>query len=143
MSPPGAGAPTEATAGEFEQHARAVLEDSVLRVDGRVRSRLSQARYAAVEAASRRRLFWRRFSLMPAAGAVAATVLIAFVLWPHSHQLDSIVEVAHGTGTVEDLDLLADSDALDLVSSEEPDAGGAFYEWAVEQADTNETSTGA
>jgi hypothetical protein len=141
MSPPGAGAPTEATAGEFEQHARAVLEDSVLRTDGRVRSRLNQARYAAVEAASRRPSFWRRFSLMPAAGAVAAATLVAFVLWPHSHPGDSI-EGARGTGTVEDLDLLADSDALDLVSSEEAE-GGAFYEWAVEQADTNETSTGA
>ena len=141
MSPPD---PTEATAGEFEQHARELLEDSLLRVDGRVRSRLNQARFAAVEAASRRPSFWRRFSLMPAAGAVAAAVLVAFVLWPHSYQGDSIGESgARGTGTVEDLDLLADSDALDLVSSEEPDAGGAFYEWAVEQADSNETSTGA
>jgi hypothetical protein len=146
MSPPGAGARTEAPteeamAGEFEQHARALLEDSVLRIDGRVRSRLNQARYAAVEAASRRPSFWRRYSLMPAASAVAAAVLVAFVLWPHSHQGDSILEGGHGTGTVEDLDLLADGDALDLVSDETD--GGAFYEWAVEQADSNETSTGA
>jgi ferric-dicitrate binding protein FerR (iron transport regulator) len=147
MSPPGPGARTEAPtealnealAGEFEQRARALLEDSVLRIDGRVRSRLNQARHAALEAASRPPSFWRRFSLMPAASAVAAAVLIAFVLWPHSHQGDTIIETGHGT--VEDLDLLADGDALDLVSDEAD--GGAFYEWAVEQADSNEPSTGA
>lgn len=140
MSPPAPGARTEEMTGEFEQHARALLEDSVLRIDGRVRSRLNQARHAAVEEISRRPSFRRRFSLMPAAGAVAATVLVAFVLWPHSHQGDSLIENGHGT--VEDLDLLADGDALDLVSDETD--GGAFYEWAVDQADPSETSsTGA
>jgi hypothetical protein len=142
MSPHGPGArteaPTEAIAGEFEQRARAVLEESVLRIDGHVRSRLNLARHAAIEAAARRPSLWRRFSLMPAASAVAAALLVAFVLWPHSHQGDVILEGGH---TVEDLDLLADGDALDLVS-EETD-GGAFLEWAVEQADSNETSTGA
>ena len=140
MSPPAPGARTEEMTGEFEQHARALLEDSVLRIDGRVRSRLNQARHAAVEENTRRPSFWRRFSLMPAAGAVAAAVLVAFVLWPHSHQGDSIIENGHGT--VEDLDLLADGDALDLVSDETD--GGAFYEWAVDQADSSEpSSTGA
>jgi hypothetical protein len=116
-----------------------LLESGVLRIDGRIRSRLNQARHAAVEEASRRPSFWRGFSLMPAASAVAAAVLVAFVLWPHSHRGESIVTEG---GHVEDLDLLADGDALDLVS-EEAD-GGAFYEWAVEQADSNETSsTGA
>jgi anti-sigma-K factor RskA len=142
MSPHGPGArteaPTEAIAGEFEQRARAVLEESVLRIDSRVRSRLNQARHAAIEAATRRPSFWRRYSLMPAASAVAAALLVAFVLWPHSHQGDVMIEPGH---TVEDLDLLADGDALDLVS-EETD-GGAFLEWAVEQADSNETSSGA
>src|ERR1700730_2439678 len=124
MSPPGPGAHTEEMAGEFEQRARALLEDGVLRIDGRVRSRLNQARHAAIEEASRRPSFWRRFSLMPAASAVAAAVLVAFVLWPHSHQGDLITESGHERA--EDLDLLADGDALDLVSDED---GGAFYEW--------------
>jgi hypothetical protein len=123
---------------EFEQHARTLLEGSVLRIDGRVRSRLNQARHAAIEEAVRRPSFWRRFSLMPAASAVAAAVLVAFVLWPHAHQGESVVEGGH---TVEDLDLLADGDALDLVSDETD--GGAFYEWAVEQSESNEPSTGA
>ena len=119
----------------FERQARALLEDSVLRIDGRVRSRLNQARHAAVEAASRRPSYWRRFALMPAASAVAAAVLVAFVLWRPSHQGEPLVTKGGGA-TVEDLDLLADSDALDLVTDETD--GGAFYEWAAEQTEPNE-----
>jgi hypothetical protein len=133
---------TQEVPGEFEQRARALLEESVLRVDGRIRSRLNQARHAAIEEASRRPSAWRRFTLMPAASAVAAAALVAFVLWPHSHSGDSVVAEAGGRAGVEDLDLLADVDALDLVSDETTDTG-QFYEWAAEQADSNETSTGA
>ncbi len=113
------------------------------RVDGRIRSRLNQARHAAIEEATRRRRsLWQRFTLMPAAGAVAAALLVAFFLWPHSHSGDSLTTESSGRAGVEDLDLLADSDALDLVSDETDT--GQFYEWAVDQADSNEaSSTGA
>jgi hypothetical protein len=134
MSPPARGG-EEQTQARFEQQARALLEDSVLRVDGRIRSRLNQARHAAVEAASRRPSYWRRLSLMPAASAIAAAVLVALVLWRPWHHGESLVTKGAGA-TVEDLDLLADSDALDLVSDETD--GGAFYEWAVDQTDSNE-----
>jgi hypothetical protein len=122
----------------FELHMKAMLEDSVTRIDGRIRSRLNQARHAAIEEASRRPSIWKRFALMPAASGVAAAALVAFVLWPHSHQLPG--EPLTGEQRVEDLDLLADGEALDLVSDETD--GGAFYEWAAaQQADSNETST--
>jgi ferric-dicitrate binding protein FerR (iron transport regulator) len=140
---PGNEMPGHEPLGEFEQHARALLEDSVQRVDGRIRSRLNQARHAAIEESSRRPALWRRFSLMPAASAVAAAALVAFVLWPHSHSGDSLNTEASGRASMEDLDLLADGDALDLVSDESTDAG-QFYEWAVDQSDSNEaSSTGA
>jgi hypothetical protein len=129
--------------GDFENRARALLEDSVQRVDGRIRSRLNQARHAAIEEASRRPSVWQRFTLMPAASAVAAAALVAFVLWPHSHPGDSLIADGGGRVGVEDLDLLADGDALELVSDETTDTG-QFYEWAVEQAESNEaSSTGA
>ena len=141
MSPPAPVGPMNDTNSEFEKRTRELLADSVQRVDGRIRSRLNQARHAAIEEAAKRRSPWRRFSLMPAAGAVAAAVLVAFVLWPHSHWGDSGTE-SSGHAGVEDLDLLADSDALDLVSDETDT--GQFYEWAVEQSDSNEaSSTGA
>ncbi|HVO45172.1 MAG TPA: hypothetical protein VMT29_02445 [Steroidobacteraceae bacterium] len=129
--------PREDLAGdEFARHARGVLEESVTRIDGRVRSRLNQARHAALEQATRRPSFWSRFTLMPAASAVAAAVLVAFVLWPHPRPADLTTEGARAT--VEDLDLIADGDALDLVSD---GTDGAFYEWAVEQSENNETSS--
>jgi ferric-dicitrate binding protein FerR (iron transport regulator) len=128
---------------EFEQRTRALLEDGVTRLDARIRSRLNRARHAAIEEASRNRSsMWKRFSLMPAASAVAAAALVAFVLWPHPHQRpgESLLAETGGHSTVEDLDLLADGDALDLVS-EETD-GGAFLEWAAEQqTDSSETSS--
>ena len=142
MSPPAPVGPMNDTNSEFEKRTRELLADSVQRVDGRVRSRLNQARHAAIEEATKRPSLWRRFSLMPAAGAVAAAVLVAFVLLPHSHRGDSGTE-GSGRAGMEDLDLLADSDALDLVSSDETDTG-QFYEWAVDQSDSNEaSSTGA
>lgn len=119
---------------DFERHARELLEDSVLRVDGRIRSRLNQARHAAIAAAAGGRRsgwgrLWSRFALMPAAGAVAAAVLVAFVLWPHSPSGPQPGE--SGRASVEDLDLLADGEALDLVSE---GSDGSFYEWAVDQS---------
>jgi hypothetical protein len=141
MSPPAPVGPMNDTNSEFEKRTRELLADSVQRVDGRIRSRLNQARHAAIEEATKRPSVWRRFSLMPAAGAVAAAVLVAFVLLPHSHRGDSGTE-GSGRAGVEDLDLLADSDALDLVSDETDT--GQFYEWAVDQSDSNEaSSTGA
>jgi anti-sigma-K factor RskA len=141
MSPPALGSRIDEMPDEFERRAQALLEESVTRIDGRVRSRLNQARHTAIEASQGRPSFWRRFTLMPAVSAVAAAALVAFVLWPHSHvrQGEALVAALDRHGTVEDLDLLADGDALDLVS-EETD-GGAFLEWAVEQTDPNETSS--
>ncbi|HKT74675.1 MAG TPA: hypothetical protein VJQ47_17455 [Steroidobacteraceae bacterium] len=116
----------------FEQQARRVLEESVTRVDGRVRSRLNQARHAAVAHAEHRPWAWTRLIAMPAAGAVATAVVIALVWWPHAPQGELPV-MEGGHSTVEDMDLLADGEAMDLVEGSE---GASFYEWAAgQQAD--------
>ena len=119
---------------DFERLSRRALEESVLRIDGRVRSRLNQARQAAVEASSARRrpIFSRFFTLVPTASAAAAAVLVALVLWHRSPQVElPLAESAH---PVEDLDLLADGEALDLV--QDGDGSGSFYEWAADQTET-------
>jgi hypothetical protein len=118
---------------DFERLSRQALEESVLRIDGRVRSRLNQARQAAVEEASARRrpLFSRFFTLVPTAGAAAAAVLVAMVLWHRGPQLE-LPAVGEGQ-KVEDLDLLADGEALDLV--QDGDGSGSFYEWAADQTE--------
>jgi hypothetical protein len=124
---------------DFERLSRQALEESVLRIDGRVRSRLNQARQAAVEAASTRRrpFFSRFFTLVPTAGAAAAAVLVAMVLWHRAPQ----VELPDSTHPGEDLELLADGEALDLV--QDGDGSGSFYEWAADQTEAggDETQT--
>ena len=124
---------------DFERHSRQALEESVLRVDGRVRSRLNQARQAAVEAASARRrpLFSRFFTLVPTAGAAAAAVLVTMVLWHRGPQIELpiVADTAHSV----DLDLLADGEGLDLV--QDGDGSGSFYEWAAEQTEAGGSET--
>jgi hypothetical protein len=125
---------------DFERNASAVLEESVSRVDGRTRSRLNQARQAAVSAVgARQRPWWRSVTLMPAAGATAAALLLAVMLW---HREPAALEppVFEGrTPVVEDMDLLADADGLDLVEGWD---GPGFYEWAADQTDGNVQSDG-
>jgi hypothetical protein len=123
--------------GDFEKRMRALLEESVTRIDARIRSRLNQARHAASVALEQpaRRPFWRSFAFAPVTGVVAA-VLLAVVLWvPRPGQMLPLAET--GSGAVEDLDLVADSDTLDLIEQED----GGFYEWAVAQADAGQEAT--
>lgn len=132
--------------GQFEHQLHALLDESVQRVGGRARSRLNQARHAALTEAARRSRWhlplraaaWirSRLSWMPAAGAVAAAVLVAFLLWPHGPPGYPAVEANHTT--VEDLDLLADRDGMDLMQS----GDGQFYEWAMAQAGPAGPETG-
>jgi hypothetical protein len=128
--------PAEQSLTAFERNARTVLEESVRRIDARTRSRLNQARHAALEAAGkRRRVWWRSFTLMPAAGAVAAALLVALLLWHRGPERGAIgtafVDPQHVV--VEDMDLLTDSDSLDLMEGWD----GSFYEWAAAQSEGN------
>lgn len=123
---------------DFERQVQALLEESVQRVGGHARSRLTQARHAAVAEAVRssrwqlplRTLEWIRLRVwMPAAGAMTAAVLVAFVLWPHAPQMST--GMGASPTSVEDLDLLADHEGMDLMQS----GDGQFYEWAMAQDD--------
>ncbi len=131
---------------DFERQSRLVLEESLRRIDGRVRSRLNQARQAAVEAAATRPrpAFWRLFALVPTAGAVAAALLVTMILWHRDGHTDRIELPinAESPHPGEDLELLADGEALDLV--QDGDGSGSFYEWATEQSEAgggDETNT--
>jgi len=114
---------------QFERNARVVLEQSLSRIDGRTRSRLNQARQAALEAAgARRTAWWRSLTLMPTVGAAAAALLVAVVLWHRQPGGEPpVLEAQHA----EDMDLLADSEALELLDGWD----GPFYEWATAQTD--------
>jgi hypothetical protein len=122
---------------DFEKRTRALLEESVTRIDGRIRSRLNQARHAALAEVERARRtpWWRSFAFAPAAGLVAV-VLLAVVLWaPRPGQMVPIADGA--SNAVEDLDLVADGETFDLIQQ----GDGGFYEWAVAQADAGPEAT--
>ena len=116
----------------FEQRLRALLEESTRQAAGRVRSRLNQARHAAVAHApsgAAPRIGWRGRQLwMPAAGVAAAAAVVAFMLWPRGSRPTSPAG-ANAVAT-SDLDLLTDRDGLTLVEN----GDGEFYEWAVYEA---------
>jgi len=109
---------------DFEKRTQEVLEESVARLDGRTRSRLTQARHAALAQLEQPARHWWR-SYVPA-GAAAAVAVLAVVMW--SNPADS---PAASPG--EDMELLADSDAPDFV-----DEGDdlEFYEWAAGEVET-------
>jgi hypothetical protein len=76
---------------------------------------------------------------MPAAG-VAAALLVAVMLL-HREPSGTVPLVFEGRApalSTEDMDLLADKDALDLMEGWD----GSFYEWAAAQTDTNGESDG-
>jgi hypothetical protein len=118
----------------FEVRSRALFHDSVEGLDMRIRSRLTQARSAALEAAATRRpwaLGWKLWT--PAAGVTAAAIL-GVALWmgsPLHHQGGTL---ADAQSNFEDLDLLAASDegsgdALDMLQDDID-----FYDFADKSA---------
>jgi hypothetical protein len=114
---------------DFEKRTREVLEESVGRLDGRTRSRLTQARHAALaQLAQPARHWWRRY--VPA-GAAAAVAVLAVVLW--SGQPSGTSPAPLTTSPVEDLELLADAEAQDFVDDGED---LEFYEWAAGEAES-------
>ena len=115
----------------FEERSRALFQDRVDGLDFAMRSRLTQARKAAIEAAatSRRPWFSRLGVWSPAAGVTAAAVLGAF-LWLGSPMGQHAVTVADGQPNLEDLEIVASSDeaggdAMDMLQDDIE-----FYDWA-------------
>ena len=107
---------------EFEKRTKEVLEESAARLDGRTRSRLTQARHAALAQAQKpARQWWRAY--VPA-GAAAAAVL-AVVLLGRPGGTEIAPPVAQAASEAEDTELLAE--APDFVADGED---LEFYEWA-------------
>jgi hypothetical protein len=107
----------------FERRAKRAFDDSVAALDAATRSKLTQARYRALEeqASARDRGF--RSSLLPA-GAVAATALVAFlVVW----QAMPPAPVPQ-TAALSDLEILLGEEDLQMLDEEIE-----FYGWLEEQ----------
>jgi hypothetical protein len=115
----------------FEERSRALFHDSVEGLDFALRSRLTQARSAAIEAASAspRPWFFRIGVLTPAAGVTAAAVLGAF-LWLGSPLGQHAVTVADGQSNFEDLELVASTDEGSADDMDMLQDDIEFYDWA-------------
>lgn len=121
---------------EFEQHAQRVLGESVTRVSGHVRSRLNQARQAALaEIEARPRSFLRMPTILPAAGAAAAAALVAVVLMTQQGGGVRGLPGAEGGQSFEDIELLSDNDGLELIENFD----GSFYEWAAAEGEEGDS----
>ncbi len=122
----------------FEMRSRALFQDSVDGLDMRIRSRLTQARNAALEAAhgSRRPwLFgWKMWA--PAAGVTAAAIL-GVGLWigsPIGHQAATLA--TNVQSNLEDLDLVASSDEGSADAMEMLQDDIDFYDFADKAANS-------
>jgi hypothetical protein len=113
----------------LEERSRKLFLESVEGMDFATRSRLRQARTAALAAASTRRPWFSRAGVLAPAGVTAAAVLGAF-LWLGSPLGPHAVTVVDGQSNFEDLELVAASDegsgdALDMLQDDIE-----FYDWA-------------
>jgi hypothetical protein len=108
--------------GDFERRAKRAFDDSVAALDAATRSKLTQARYRALEEQGSARDRGLKSSLLPA-GAVAATVLVAWlVLWQQPPTPD--VQQAQ----LGDLAILLGEEDLEMLDEELE-----FYGWLEEQ----------
>ena len=119
----------------IEQRSRALFDTSVDRVDMRIRSRLTQARHAALDAAAARSpharsrwIFWT-----PAFGAAAAVVL-GVALWAGHGASDGLSAMSDAHSGLEDLELVASNDQMELLQDDIE-----FYDW-VDKAPASDTA---
>ena len=106
----------------FERRSRALLRASAERLDGHTRSRLTQARHAALATGAGARPF-RVPGLWLPAGALAAAAVLAVAVWIGQPGLEraALAEAS----AVEDADILTSGDGPELYAEE-----AEFYEWA-------------
>ena len=121
------------TNGNFERRAKRVFDDSVAALDAATRSKLTQARYRALEQQESARDWSWRSSLVPA-GTVAATALVAFLaMWQPLPQNDAVQKAPLG-----DLEILLGEEDLEMLDEELE-----FYGWLEAQPEfTNADSVG-
>jgi len=116
----------------FERRAGELLRDSADSLDAATRSRLTQARHAALENISARPA-WLDLRVLAPGGAVAAAAVVAVVLWTGGAPRPA----GEAGGPFDDIELLADADAYEL--SQESDL--EFIEWAAAMGEQDVAGT--
>ena len=121
----------------FEMRSRALFQDSVDGLDMRIRSRLTQARSAALQAAASNRRPWAYGWKIwtPAAGMTAAAIL-GFALWVGSPLNHHVAVMAEAQSNFEDLDLVASTDEGSADAMEMLQDDIDFYDFADKAANS-------
>ena len=121
-------------AAEFARRTAALLERSAQELPAHIRSRLTRARYAALEHRTAPSAYgsyaWRRW--LPAGAAAAAVLAVLMLQAPQTGP-----EVAQPNSAGEDFEMLADSGALALAQDQLGQGEAVdyeFYDWAVNGA---------
>jgi hypothetical protein len=119
---------SELRQGRLEERSRELFQESVQGLDMRVRSRLTQARHAALEAAqgSRSKTWFLRMPVLTSAAGAAMAVL-GVALWfggPMSHHSGAVLA---DQSALEDLELVSSSEDNNVeMLQDDLD----FYAWA-------------
>lgn len=117
---------------DFESRSRELFDASVERLDGRTRSRLTQARHAALEQLSARGP-WRQGLRLPAAGlAMVALAAIVVFDWTRVEPPAG----AQGGLPLDDFDIVAESGELEMLQDVD------FYVWLADGAALPENHSG-
>jgi hypothetical protein len=100
------------TAAPFARHSRRLFDESVEGLDLRVRSRLTQARHAALDAAAaaQRRPWMLRLGVFTPAAGVSAAALLGAALWFSLPGGNHGMTAADSQPGLEDLELVATSE---------------------------------
>lgn len=118
---------------ELERRTRAVLEESLTRIDARTRSRLNRARQAALEAARHPRSApWRSSRFVPVTGGAVAAAVLAVAVVLLTQRPGPVSKPESAQPSLEVLDMLADEDNVSLME----DYDHSFYEWAAAQGES-------
>ena len=118
---------------EFERRAKTLFDEGVDGLDARTRSRLTQARHAAVAELAQQRDPWMRRWWLPATGLATAAllaVIVVFNLNPAANERP----LAAASLAVEDIDILSGAENIELLEDME------FYAWLESEPDPSEES---
>jgi len=97
-------------ASRVETRSREVFDDSVTNLDGHTRSRLNEARHAALDVARAPRAFTTRW-LIPVGSAVALALIVVVAVQVTRTPSAVITSAA----TVDDLEIMVSPDSLELI----------------------------
>lgn len=124
----------ERSPADLEKRARQLFDESVENVDMRVRSRLTQARHAALAAAARPRARFMGVPIWPSAAGVCAAALLGVAIWVGVPSSEHRLTASESQSSFEDMDIVASTeegsgDALEMLQDDVE-----FYDWVADKS---------